>query len=81
MNPTSESAKENGTVLSPKPDEQTKPAKRANVGKRRAHVAPKPAKSAKKAGHAKKAATGRKKASSARAGSKTAKILDLLKTN
>jgi hypothetical protein len=65
------------------PQEQTKapatatvqgapPAKQARVAKRRAHVAPSKAKPARKATRAKKPTT-------ARAGSKTAKILDLLK--
>jgi hypothetical protein len=65
------------------PQEQTKvpatatvqgapPAKKAPVAKRRAHVAPSKAQPARKATRAKKPTT-------ARAGSKTAKILDLLK--
>jgi Protein of unknown function (DUF3489) len=65
------------------PQEQTKapatatvngalPAKKARVAKRRAHVAPSKAKPARKATRAKKPTT-------ARGGTKTAKILDLLK--
>jgi hypothetical protein len=65
------------------PQEQTKapamatvkralPAKKARVAKRRAHVAPSKAKPARTATRAKKPTT-------ARGGSKTAKILDLLK--
>src|SRR5580704_10349192 len=63
------------------PQEQTKtpvptavkvPAKKARVAKRRAHVAPSKAKPARKATHARKPTTARR-------GSKTAKILDLLK--
>ncbi len=66
------------------PQEQTKntrataiakgaePAKKPRVAKRRAHVAPSKAKPARKATRAKQAATARR-------GSKTAKILDLLK--
>jgi len=48
------------------------PAKKPRVAKRRAHVAPPKAKPARKATRAKQAATARR-------GSKTAKILDLLK--
>jgi hypothetical protein len=62
---------------------ETKATKRPRVGARRAHVAtPKP-KPGKKAAPAKKAPTGRTKAQvaqpSARSGSKTARILDLLR--
>jgi len=60
-----------------------KPTKKARVGARRANVAPAKPKSGKKASPAKKAPKGAKKAKSAkpeaRDGSKTAKILDLLK--
>lgn len=56
-----------------------KPSKKAHVAPRRAHVATKKGKSAKKARLPKKASKGRKKASGARDGSKTAKVLDLLK--
>jgi hypothetical protein len=66
----------------PKP----KPTTKAAVGKKGAHVAPKKAKATKKASPAKKAPKGQKKASkgkknavAARDGSKTAKVLDLLK--
>ena len=52
---------------------------KARVGARRAHVAPTKAKSGKKAKPAKKAPKGAKKATGARAGSKTAKVLELLK--
>jgi hypothetical protein len=58
---------------------EPKGAKAARVGARRAHVAPKKAKSAKKASPAKKAPKAAKKATGARDGSKTAKILELLK--
>jgi uncharacterized protein DUF3489 len=62
---------------------ETKATTKARVGARRAHVAtPKP-KPGKKAAPAKNAPTGRTKAnaakSGARSGSKTAKILDLLR--
>ena len=61
--------------------QEAKPAARG--GARRAHVAPKKARSDKKASHTKKAPKATKKAkgemSAARDGSKTAKVLDLLK--
>jgi hypothetical protein len=56
-----------------------KPGKKAPVGARRAHVAPAKAKSGKKPKEAKKAPKRAKTASGARDGSKTAKVLDLLK--
>jgi len=59
--------------------EQTKASKKARVAPRGAHVAPKKGKSAKKATPAKKAPKGAKKTKSAREGSKTDKILELLK--
>jgi len=59
--------------------DQPKPNKKARVAPRRAHVAPKKSKSAKKASPAKKGPKGGKKAGAARDGSKTAKVLDLLK--
>ena len=58
---------------------QPKATKKAHAGARRAHVAPKKAKSGKKASPAKKAPKGGKKAGTARDGSKTAKIMELLK--
>jgi len=58
---------------------EPKATKKPNSGARRSHVAPKKAKLAKKASPAKKAAKGAKKATGARDGSKTAKVLDLLK--
>jgi len=65
------------------PTGQPKPATKASVGKRVRHVSPARAKSGKKATPAKKAATSRTKAKvakpQARRGSKTAKILDLLR--
>jgi hypothetical protein len=57
-------------------DEQTKKASHAP---RRAHVAPKKGKSGKKASPAKKAPRGAEKANTVRDGSKTERILDLLK--
>jgi len=59
-----------------------KATKRASAGARRAHVAPKKPKSGKKATPAKKAPKVRKaekKGDSARDGSKTAKVLELLR--
>jgi hypothetical protein len=58
---------------------QPKPNKKATVAPRRANVAPAKAKATKKAKPAKKAPKGAKKATGARDGSKTAKVLDLLK--
>jgi len=75
---TTSTTEENGKAQVTGPVEDPKPKKKARVGARRAHVAPAKAKSARKASPAKKASKGRKKPD-ARAGSKTAKILDLLK--
>jgi hypothetical protein len=58
---------------------EPKSSKKANVGARRAPVAAKKTKAGKKATPAKKAPKGEKKGGSARDGSKTAKVLDLLK--
>jgi len=66
------------TALAPAATEP-KATKPARAGARRAHVAPKKAKSGKKARPSKKAPKGQKKASALRDGSKTAKVLDLLK--
>jgi hypothetical protein len=76
---TTSTTEENGKAQVTGPVEDPKPKKKARVGARRAHVAPKKAKSARKASPAKKAPKARKKPDAARAGSKTAKILDLLK--
>ena len=56
-----------------------KASKKASAGARRAHVAPGKGKAGKKASPAKKAPKGAKKADGARDGSKSAKVLDLLK--
>ena len=56
-----------------------KPGKKPRVRAQRANVAPKKGKSGKKATPAKKAPKAAKKAEGARDGSKTAKIVDLLK--
>jgi hypothetical protein len=60
-------------------NEQPKANKKARVAPRGAHVAKKATKSAKKAAPAKRAPKGAKKAAGVRDGSKTAKVLDLLK--
>ncbi|HEY1754181.1 MAG TPA: DUF3489 domain-containing protein [Bryobacteraceae bacterium] len=77
---------ETDTTPAPAAEEQPKATKKANAGARRAHVAPAKSKAGKKATPAKKAPKGRTKAKvaaptkpEARDGSKTAKILDLLK--
>ena len=67
------------TGTAPATGAQPKPTKKARVAPRGAHVAPKKGKAAKKASPAKKAPKGHKKAGAARDGSKTAKVLDLLK--
>jgi hypothetical protein len=72
-------AEETGTAPATATGAQPKPTKKARVAPKGAHVAPKKAKSGKKASPAKKAPKGQKKARVARDGSKTAKILDLLK--
>ena len=80
---TTSITEETGTAQATATGAQPKPTKKAHVDARRAHVAPKKAKSARKASPAKKAPKGRKRAEvakpEARDGSKTAKILDLLK--
>jgi hypothetical protein len=70
---------ETATEQAPGNNEQPKANKKARVAPKGAHVAKKTAKSGKKASPAKKAPKGAKKAKSARDGSKTAKVLDLLK--
>ena len=59
--------------------EEAKGAKKARVGRQGAHVAPKKGKPGKKATPAKKAPKGAKKIGGTREGSKSAKVLDLLK--
>jgi hypothetical protein len=68
-----------GTAQAIATGDQPKSNKKANVARQRAHVAPKKAKSAKKARSPKRAPKSQKKATSVRDGSKTAKVLDLLK--
>jgi hypothetical protein len=58
---------------------QPKAAKKARVAPRRAHAAPKKGGSGKKAKAVKKAPKGAKKAGGPRDGSKSARIVDLLK--
>jgi hypothetical protein len=70
---------ETATAQAPGSVEKPKAAKKARVAPKGAHVAKKAAKSGKKTSPAKKAPKGAKKAKSAREGSKTDKILELLK--
>jgi hypothetical protein len=72
-------AEETATAPATATDEQPKANKKARVAPRRAHVAPKKSKSGKKASQPRKAPKGQKKAAGARDGSKTAKVLELLK--
>jgi len=67
------------TETAPAPTAEPKATQAARLGARRAHVATKKAQSGKKATSLKKAPKGQKKATGARDGSKTAKVLDLLK--
>src|SRR5260370_34769805 len=70
---------ETGTTEATATGGKPKPTKKARVAPQRAHVATKKGKSGKKATPARKPPKGKKKASTARDGSKTAKVLDLLK--
>jgi hypothetical protein len=74
---------ETATASEPPADEQPRARKKATAGARRAPVAPAKGKAGKRATSAKKAPKGRTKAKAAkpeaREGSKTARILDLLK--
>ena len=72
-------AEETATVAATAAGKEPKASKKARVAPRRARVAPAKAKSGRKASPAKKAPTSRKKPTGARDGSKTAKVLDLLK--
>jgi len=74
-----ESIAETAATQAPASSDQSKANKKARVAKRGAHVTPKKGKSAKKASPAKKPPKGAKKATVARDGSKTAKVVDLLK--
>jgi hypothetical protein len=73
------STEETGTAPATATGEKPKATKKAHAGARSARVATKKGKSPKKASRAKKAPKGAKKAAGARDGSKTARILDLLK--
>ena len=73
------STEETGTAQVTAAGDQPKATKKARVARQRAHAAPKKAKSGKKASPKKKAPKGAQKATGSRAGSKTAKVLDLLK--
>src|SRR6266436_6818300 len=79
MKMTTSITEETSAAQSTAPTKEPKAGKKARVAARRAHVAPKKAKSAPKAKAAKKAPKGSRKAAGARDGSKTAKVLGLLK--
>jgi len=70
---------ETATAQAPVRSEQPKATKKARVAPQRADVAKKKGKSGKKASPAKKTPKGAKKAKAAREGSKTNKVLELLK--
>ena len=70
---------ETAAAQGPANTDRPKAAKKARIAGKGAHVAPKKAKSPKKAKAAKKAPKSAKKATGARDGSKTAKVLELLK--
>jgi hypothetical protein len=72
-------AEATGTAQATATGDQPKPNKKASVARQSANVPTKKAKSAKKASPPKKAPKGQKKATPSRDGSKTAKVLDLLK--
>jgi len=76
---TTSITEENGSAQSTAAGIQPKPNKKARAGARSAHVAHATAKPGKKAGRGKKAPKSAKRAGGGRDGSKTAKILDLLK--
>jgi hypothetical protein len=76
---TSMTAEETATTPAPAASEKPKATKKARVAPRGAHVAPKKAKSAKKTTPAKKAPRGAKKTKAGSEGSKTNKVLELLK--
>jgi Protein of unknown function (DUF3489) len=78
MTSNTETTEKTKNTEAPAPHEP-KSTKAARAGARRAHVAPTKAKAGKKAKPPKKAPKGQKKADAARDGSKSAKILDLLK--
>ncbi len=72
-------AEETAAAQAPASSEQRKANKKARLTPKGAHVAPRKGKPTKKASQPKKAPKGAKKAAGVRDGSKTAKVLDLLK--
>jgi hypothetical protein len=70
---------EQGNIQTLSPSQKPKPPQKASVAAGKGHVAASKAKSARKPRSAKKGAKAHRKAGNARPGSKTAKILDLLK--
>jgi len=76
---TTSTVEEQGNVPPQSPSQKPKPPQRASVAAGKGHVAASKAKSARKPRSAKKGAKAHRKAGNARPGSKTAKILDLLK--
>jgi hypothetical protein len=70
---------EQGNVQTLSPPQKPKPPQKASVAAGKGHVAASKVKSARKPRPAKKGAKAHRKAGNARPGSKTAKILDLLK--
>jgi hypothetical protein len=79
---TTLNTEDNATGQPMAPGDQPKRAKKARVAPRRAHVAPAKAKSAHKAAKSKpgkRAPKGRQKAAPVREGSKTAKVLAMLR--
>jgi len=76
---TTSTTEETGSAQAPATGDKPKPTQKARVAKRGAHVAPRKGKATQKATKATKAPKRQKKATAARDGSKTAKVLDLLK--
>jgi uncharacterized protein DUF3489 len=79
---TTSNTEDTGTAPATATGDQPKPTKKARVAPRRAHVAPAKAKSAHKATKrkpGKRAPKGRQKAAPAREGTKTAKVLAMLR--
>ena len=76
---TTSTVEEQSSVQPQSPPQKPKPPQRATVAAAKGHLAASKAKSARKPRTAKKGVKARRKAGNARPGSKTAKILDLLK--
>jgi hypothetical protein len=72
-------AEETGSAQAPAAGEKPKPTKKARVAPRGAHVAPKKGKSGRTATPTKTARKGAKKVRATREGSKTDRVLELLK--